>query len=103
LRIFRIEAGASILDAPAPEPFMATLTLKNFPAKLYVELKALALRNRRSLNQEAIRCLEQAVEAAPAPAVVARRLAALKAGRARVTGLILTDEAIDSAKRAGRR
>ena len=33
---------------------MRTLTLKNVPDDVYDALKALALRNRRSLNQEAI-------------------------------------------------
>lgn len=82
---------------------MATLTLKNFPVKLYLELQARARRNRRSLNQEAIRCLEQSVAATPSPAVVAKRLTELRAARSRIKGVFLTDRDIDAAKRAGRR
>jgi plasmid stability protein len=43
---------------------MATLTLKNVPDDLHRRLKARAERNHRSLNREAIRCLEAAVEPA---------------------------------------
>ena len=39
---------------------MPTLTLKDMPAKLHSTLKKRALRNRRSLNQEALYCLERA-------------------------------------------
>lgn len=46
---------------------MATLTLKNVPDDLHRRLKARAERNHRSLNREAIRCLEASVSpAAPA-------------------------------------
>ena len=82
---------------------MATLTLKNFPPTLYLELQARARRNRRSLNQEAIGCLEQAVSATPSPALVARRLEEIRAARKRITGVYLTDRDIDAAKRANRR
>lgn len=40
---------------------MATLTLKNVPDEVLVRLKAQAARHRRSMNSEAIRCLEHAV------------------------------------------
>ena len=39
---------------------MPTLTLKDMPAKLHGLLKKRARRNRRSLNQEALYCLERA-------------------------------------------
>ena len=42
-----------------------TLTLKNIPPHLHRLLKAQALRHKRSLNQEAILCLELAVSGAP--------------------------------------
>lgn len=45
---------------------MATLTLKNVPDDLHRRLKARAERNRRSLNREAIRLLEEGVTADPA-------------------------------------
>jgi plasmid stability protein len=38
---------------------MITLTLKNIPDHLHQRLKAQAKRHKRSLNQEAILCLEQ--------------------------------------------
>lgn len=40
---------------------MATLTIKNVPDALYERLKDRARRQRRSINQEAIVCIEQAV------------------------------------------
>ena len=39
---------------------MPSLTLKDMPVKLHRTLKRRALRHRRSLNQEALYCLEQA-------------------------------------------
>jgi carbonic anhydrase len=38
---------------------MATLTLKDVPAKLHTALRKRAERNRRSLNQEVLFCLER--------------------------------------------
>jgi plasmid stability protein len=40
---------------------MATLTVKNIPDDVYHELKSQAEKHRRSLNQEIIACLEQAL------------------------------------------
>jgi hypothetical protein len=42
-----------------------TLTLKNVSPALHRSLKAQALRHKRSLNQEAILCLEQTVKNSP--------------------------------------
>jgi plasmid stability protein len=39
---------------------MASLTLKDIPAGLHEQLRQRAARNRRSLSQEALACLEQA-------------------------------------------
>lgn len=39
----------------------ATLTLKNIPDFVYQQLKAAAVLHRRSMNSEAIVCLEQAL------------------------------------------
>lgn len=41
---------------------MANLTIKNVPDDLYEQLKQRAAENRRSLNSEAIVCMEQAVK-----------------------------------------
>ena len=38
---------------------MATITLKNIPTELYSKLKVSAKVNRRSINSEAIICLEK--------------------------------------------
>ena len=40
---------------------MPTITLKNVPAKLHARLKAQAKQHKRSLNQEAIVCIELAI------------------------------------------
>lgn len=40
---------------------MASLTLKDIPKKLHEQLRDRAVRHRRSLSQEALACLEQAV------------------------------------------
>ena len=40
---------------------MATITLKNVPPELHERLKASAERNRRSMNSEALVCLERAL------------------------------------------
>jgi antitoxin FitA len=39
---------------------MATITLKNVPIDLHARLKALAKAHRRSINQEALVCIELA-------------------------------------------
>ena len=40
---------------------MPTITLKNVPAKLHARLKAQAKEHKRSLNKEAIVCIEFAI------------------------------------------
>jgi len=54
-RILYIFSAMKIANAPA------SLTLKNIPPGLHRVLKAQAKRHKRSLNQEAILCLERAV------------------------------------------
>lgn len=44
---------------------MATLTVKNVPDELYDRLKARAAARRRSINREAIVCLELALRQPP--------------------------------------
>ncbi len=44
---------------------MPTLTFKNVPDELYQQLKCSAALHRRSLNHEAIVCLERALSARP--------------------------------------
>ena len=61
---------------------MASITLKDVPRRLHQQLRARAARNRRSLNQEALACLEQAVLAEPIDTAALLRTA--RATRARV-------------------
>jgi antitoxin FitA len=61
---------------------MPSITLKDIPKRLHQQLRERAERNRRSLSQEALACLEQAVAARPVDADV--RLAKIRALRAGV-------------------
>jgi plasmid stability protein len=77
---------------------MASLTLKDIPKRLHHELRERAARNRRSLSQEAMACLEQVVlmEPVDAEAVLSRA----RALRARVKPA--TDRDIERWIREGR-
>lgn len=81
---------------------MATLTLKNVPDDLHRRLKARAERNHRSLNREAIRCLEAAVE--PTSAVADDPWARAEAFREKLAaeGVWITGEQILAAIDEGR-
>ena len=78
---------------------MANLTLKDLPADLHRELKARAERHRRSLNSEAIACLEGAVitERVDVDAMLARA----RTARRRVRGPVSSAD-IRQFVRAGR-
>ncbi|MEX2401130.1 MAG: Arc family DNA-binding protein [Rhodothermales bacterium] len=79
---------------------MATLTLKNIPTELHRRLKERAARNRRSLNNEAIHCLEQALAAAPTePESYLDRIRPL---RQKTNRLPLTEERLRAAREEGR-
>lgn len=59
---------------------MASLTLKDIPPRLHRQLRERAERNRRSLSQEALACLEQAVLTRPIDAAaVLKRARAIRA------------------------
>ena len=79
---------------------MATLTIKNVPQKLHKRLKESAALHRRSLNSEAISCLETVL--------VGKRvdpqefLARVDALRKRMPRMYLTDEFLRAAKNEGR-
>jgi plasmid stability protein len=47
------------------ERIMATLNIKNFPDRLYRRIKQRAGRNRRSISQEVVQLLDQAVSELP--------------------------------------
>lgn len=77
-----------------------TLTLKNIPDDLYERLKQAASVHRRSLNGEAIVCLERVL--VPTKIPVAERLERVRRLRAELAGPELTDADIDAMKRDGR-
>ena len=78
-----------------------TLTLKNIPDKVYERLKVVAEMHRRSLNNEAIVCLETVL--VPSSVKPSERLARARELRASMTkGKRFKPNEIDALKRAGR-
>ena len=77
-----------------------TLTLKNIPDEVYERLKAAAQRHRRSLNSEAIVCLESVL--IPGHVAVSERLARARALRAALPKQTFRAKDIDAFKREGR-
>jgi plasmid stability protein len=77
-----------------------TLTLKNIPDEIYERLRQSADLHRRSLNSEAIVCLETVL--APTRIAPAQRLARARALRAELPQGKFRAKDIDVAKRAGR-
>lgn len=77
------------------------LTLKNVPDEVYERLKASALAHRRSLNSEAIVCLETMLVARRVS--VSERLTRARALRAALPGGKFRADDIDAFKREGRR
>lgn len=79
---------------------MATLTIKNLPETLHKRLKESAVQHRRSINSEAITCLESVL--------VGKRmdprefLARVDARRKRMPRVYFTEEFLREAKNAGR-
>lgn len=78
-----------------------TLTLKNIPDELYERLRESAAVNRRSLNNEAIICLETALM--PGQLSPVERLERIRALRASLPKGKFKASEIDSLKRAGRK
>lgn len=77
-----------------------TLTLKNIPEAVYDRLKATAEAHRRSMNSEAIVCLESAL--LPARLAPSERLARARELRAPLPREGFRAADIDAAKREGR-
>jgi plasmid stability protein len=77
------------------------LTLKNIPDEVYERLKASAESNRRSLNSEAIVCLEAVLM--PGRMAASDRIAKARALRAALPRAKFAAKTIDAYKRAGRR
>ncbi len=78
----------------------ATLTLKNIPDDVYVRLKLSAETHRRSMNSEAIVCLEAML--LPAKVPPAERLARARALRGALPQGKFRAHEIDAIKREGR-
>ena len=76
-----------------------TITLKNVPDEVYGRLKQSAETHRRSINSEAIVCLESVL--LPTRMSPSERLARVRALRARLTPNFLHED-IDAFKRTGR-
>lgn len=77
-----------------------TLTLKNIPDEVYERLKASAEAHRRSLNSEAIVCLESVL--LPEKVAPGERLARARALRATLPKGKFKAQEIDTFKREGR-
>ena len=77
-----------------------TLTLKNIPDEIYHRLKASAETHRRSLNSEAIVCLESVL--LPGSTAPAERIARARAMRAALPKSKFKASDIDAMKREGR-
>lgn len=77
-----------------------TLTLKNIPDEVYVRLKASAQSHRRSLNSEAIVCLESVL--LPGRATAEEVIARARAIRETLPKRKFTAKEIDARKREGR-
>ncbi|WP_374335968.1 Arc family DNA-binding protein [Methyloversatilis sp.] len=77
-----------------------TLTLKNIPDDVYQRLKASAETHRRSLNSEAIVCLESVL--IPGRMSVSERLARARALREALPKAKFRAKDIDAYKREGR-
>jgi plasmid stability protein len=79
---------------------MATLTIKNMPEKLRERLRESAAQHRRSINGEAISCLEKAL--------IGNRLdpedflAQVRSLRARMPRVFVTERDLRAAKNQGR-
>lgn len=78
----------------------ATLTLKNIPDEVYERLKDSAESHRRSLNSEAIVCLETVL--LPGRIAPAERLARARALRNALPKVKFRARDIDAMKREGR-
>jgi plasmid stability protein len=79
-----------------------TLTLKNLPDALHARLSAAAKRHRRSLNNEAIVCLEAGLAAEAETPSVEEELARIRELRESLGPHVFDPDEIDAFKREGR-
>jgi antitoxin FitA len=81
--------------------FMATLTIKNIPLDVYERLKRRAKASRRSINQEVIAVIEQALETPPID--VDSTLARTRKIRELTSQFRVRDEELEQWKNEGRK
>lgn len=79
---------------------MATLTIKNLPNSLYERLRAQAKQHRRSINSEAIVCLERVLT--PQRIDPESELAKIRKLRQEITNVYVTESDLQTAKNEGR-
>ena len=79
---------------------MATITLKNIPDDLYAHLRTSAGEHRRSINREAIVCLEKALLTRPVDPEFF--LAGARELRKSLGAVFLTDRDLKRARNEGR-
>ena len=79
---------------------MPALTIKNVPRELYERLKENAARHRRSVNSEAIVCLEKVLQSSPLDAETF--LLRIENFQQTLSVPPLTDEFLEQAKEEGR-
>jgi antitoxin FitA len=82
------------------EDVPTTLTLKNIPDEIYERLKASAAVHRRSLNSEAIACLENVLM--PRKVSAEERIERVRALQSRLRTRQFDHDLIDEFKREGR-
>jgi plasmid stability protein len=79
---------------------VVSMTIKNLPDELYQRLKESAAKHRRSINSEAIACLEQALQTQRVDAD--EFLAELRALQQQLTSTPLTEDILRQARDEGR-
>jgi plasmid stability protein len=79
---------------------MVSMTLKNIPEDIYLQLKEAAALHHRSLNSEILYCLERSLGTHKID--VEDHLSKAKQLREKTTKLLLTDSEINIAKSDGR-
>jgi plasmid stability protein len=77
------------------------ITLKKIPAGLHEDIKASAVRHRRSINSEILALLEEGLR--PRRRTADEILASARVVREKMKNVWLDDRKIDQAKREGRR
>lgn len=80
---------------------MPSITIKNIDPELYGRLKQQAAEHRRSLNSEAIVCLERSLLMYPPPGAE-ELIAESRAVREMTKDYVITSDEMDRAKREGR-